>query len=376
MKIKFAFWFPAILVLILFHPIGARAQATATDIAYGPDSLEKLDYYRAATPDRPIIILIHAGSWGLGDKNQIDWQYASQMFSDSGYAVINMDYVLSTEIRYVGFPKQPQDVACVISWAKNNAALINGDTSNIVLFGFSAGAHLASLAGLWQEDTLLHSCRTSSTLNIKGVVALSGIYDFDICPLGSRTSIFKMLLDSADTYALAQPKNHIDKSTQTKFLIMHGSDDMVAGFRQPAPFYDSLIAKNYCAQLVILTGRGHDLMNDPLHDTMVFNKVFQFVDSLTSDLFCPADTSTASIGGVFTPTYQIYPNPSNGIFNVSATASSYVSIRVIDPLGIRIIDKSFQSNTTADISAYPNGFYWLQLKNGEQMTQQKIILNR
>jgi len=376
MKIKFASWFPTILILLLFQPVISHAQATATDVTYGPDSLEKLDYYRAATPDRPIIILIHAGSWGLGDKNQIDWQYASQMFSDSGYAVINMDYVLSSEFRYVGFPKQPQDVACVISWAKTNAALINGDTSNIVLFGFSAGAHLASLAGLWQDDTLLHSCRTSSTLNIKGVVALSGIYDFDICPLGSRTSIFKMLLDSVNTYAVAQPKNHIDNSTQTRFLIMHGTDDMVAGFRQPKPFYDSLIAKNYCAQLVILTGRGHDLMSDPLHDTMVFNKVFQFIDSLTRDLLCQADTTATSIGGVLTPTYLVYPNPNSGIFNISTSASIPVSIRLIDPVGKIIVDKSFQGNTTVDISAYPNGFYWLELKNDQQINQQKIILNR
>ena len=376
MKKSFTSSFLTLLLLILFQPVVSLAQATAVDIAYGPDSLEKLDYYRATLPNKPIIILIHAGSWSLGDKNQIDWQYASQMFSDSGYAVINMNYVLSSELHYIGFPMQPKDVTCVISWAKANASLINGDTSNIVLFGFSAGAHLATLAGLWQSDSLLHFCRTSSTLNVKGVVALSGIYDFDLCPLGSRTAIFKMLVDSANTYALAQPKNHIDNNTNTKFLIMHGTDDMVAGFRQPKPFYDSLIAKNYCAQLVILTGRGHDLMDDPLHDTLVFNKVFQFVDSLTRDQLCLADTSTTAVEGISTPTYHIYPNPNSGVFNISSSALMPISISIVDQLGKKLIEKDFQGITTVDISAYPNGFYYLELKDRQHNSQQKILLSR
>ena len=84
MKKSFTSSFLTLLLLILFQPVVSLAQATAVDIAYGPDSLEKLDYYRATLPNKPIIILIHAGSWSLGDKNQIDWQYASQMFSDSG----------------------------------------------------------------------------------------------------------------------------------------------------------------------------------------------------------------------------------------------------------------------------------------------------
>ncbi len=375
MRTNFISSFFIILFLLLLQPIVSPAQATAVDVAYGPDSLETLDYYRAVIPNRPIIILIHAGSWSVGDKNQIDWEDASQMFSDSGYAVINVNYILASEIRYEGFPRQPMDIACVISWAKQNASLINGDTSNIVLFGFSAGAHLASLAGLWQSDSLLHHCRTSSSLNVKGVVSLSGIYNFDICPLGSRISIFKMLIDSANTYANAQPKNHIDNSTNTKFLIMHGTDDMVAGFRQPKPFYDSLIAKGYCAQLVILTGRGHDLMDNPLHDTLVFNKVFQFVDSLTKDLLCPSDTSKASIEDISTSSYYVYPNPSSGIINISSSTMIPISISLVNLLGEKLIDKYFQGNIVLDISAYPNGFYYLSLKDGQHERQQKMLLN-
>lgn len=270
--------------VVLFITIGAAfAQPTEIDVVYGPDSLQKFDVYNADKPNSPIVIAIHGGGWRAGNKEDANWMEVSQMFNDSGYAVINTNYRLSSQNGYIGFPAQIQDIICVISWVKQNSDLINGDSSKIVLFGHSAGAHLATLVSLW-DTNLPSECLIRNSTSVHSVIALAGAYSYDVMPSTNKQVVYDMLIDTAN-WCVSQPISHINSKYKPNFLIIHGKNDRVVGDQQGELFFNSLINKNFCVEFHLLN-RGHGLMQNPLNDSIVFNKVFKFLQKVHSNSLC------------------------------------------------------------------------------------------
>ncbi len=132
------------------------------DISYANASdFQKLDIYLPSTKKYayPVIIAIHGGAFMSGDKNQLP---KMAMFNglERGFAVVAVNYRLSSESK---FPSQIQDVKEAIKWVKLNAVAYHLDPTKIVLWGASAGAHLACLAGTTQDLPIFQN--TSSNLN-------------------------------------------------------------------------------------------------------------------------------------------------------------------------------------------------------------------
>jgi hypothetical protein len=74
---------------------------------------------------------------------------------------------------------------------------------------------------------------------------------------------------------------------------------------------------------------------------------------------------------------QIYPNPSTGIYNISAGNSTIDEIVVYDVMG-KIINsnKNIQtngSNSTIDLTSISNGIYFVKITANEQSTVKRII---
>lgn len=72
---------------------------------------------------------------------------------------------------------------------------------------------------------------------------------------------------------------------------------------------------------------------------------------------------------------NIYPNPSNGIFNVEGYGDHATSIIVLDALGRKVLDKVISESTTVvDLTNMKQGVYLFNIvENGEQ-TLRKVIL--
>ena len=111
-----------------------------------------LDLYRPAGPDpAPLVVFMHGGGWLRGDRSMVSPQFASwrpgplARLAADGFAVASVDYRLSGEAR---FPAQLEDVSAAVDWLTGQAAEYGFDASRIVLWGESAGAHLAALLGL------------------------------------------------------------------------------------------------------------------------------------------------------------------------------------------------------------------------------------
>ena len=68
---------------------------------------------------------------------------------------------------------------------------------------------------------------------------------------------------------------------------------------------------------------------------------------------------------------RIYPNPSDGLINISETYDHYF---LYDLSGKMMTHGGF--NSTLDFRAYPKGIYLLNLQHGSSLITQKILLEK
>lgn len=75
-------------------------------------------------------------------------------------------------------------------------------------------------------------------------------------------------------------------------------------------------------------------------------------------------------------TFNIYPNPTNGKFNIDFEESSVQQITVTDALGKIVLENKTDANSTnacLDLSEYPSGVYFIKINAGEKTIMKKIV---
>ena len=123
---------------------------TKTNIQYYSEAINKSDnyinercvldiYYPKNTKNFATIVWFHGGGLTGGSKEIPD------ALKNKGFAIIGVNYRLSPKVKAV---KCIEDAAAAIAWAFNNIANYGGDTSQIFVYGHSAGAYLALMNGL------------------------------------------------------------------------------------------------------------------------------------------------------------------------------------------------------------------------------------
>lgn len=90
---------------------------------------------------RPLLVIIHGGSWRGGDYTQLS--AINRYLAARGVHVASISYRLSPQAT---FPTHLQDVKTMIQWLRKRAKRFTIDPQNIAVAGRSAGGHLALLA--------------------------------------------------------------------------------------------------------------------------------------------------------------------------------------------------------------------------------------
>jgi len=73
-------------------------------------------------------------------------------------------------------------------------------------------------------------------------------------------------------------------------------------------------------------------------------------------------------------TISIYPNPSNGEFNIASSSNELSDLTVKDVTGKIVISKVFSSNAIINLNNYAKGVYVVDIKNKKGIFTQKIFL--
>lgn len=96
----------------------------------------------------PVVLLIHGGAWHKGDRSSME--KAGKMLARSGYAALAIDYRLVPRFRY---PAPVEDAQQALRWLAAHAGKYRLDMDRVGVWGYSAGAHLASLLAMQPPTT-------------------------------------------------------------------------------------------------------------------------------------------------------------------------------------------------------------------------------
>jgi acetyl esterase/lipase len=133
----------------------------------------KLDLYIPAGGKlAPVFLFIHGGAWRFGDRAL--YPPFGQRFAREGILTVIPSYRLAPKNRW---PAQAEDSAAAYAWTVRHIAEYGGDTNRLFVGGHSAGGHISSL--LTVNHRYLEAAGASPAL-IRGVIALSGVYNLDI----------------------------------------------------------------------------------------------------------------------------------------------------------------------------------------------------
>lgn len=180
------------------------------DLVYpSADEKNAYDIYlpKGAHQPLPTIVWVHGGAFVAGTKDGIE-NYAV-MLANAGYAVVGVDYQWAPEIRYPGQVRQVQECLAQLSEVQEQYHL---DLDRIVLFGDSAGAHIAAQAALLAVNPeYVKAIGASSSIRsqqLKGAVLYCGPYDVSkMLDTGSKELDF---FTSRIGWALMGEKNRKD----------------------------------------------------------------------------------------------------------------------------------------------------------------------
>jgi poly(3-hydroxybutyrate) depolymerase len=161
------------------------------NVTYGTGPSQTLDVYKPLRANRAALVWIHGGGWAdansdpnsLASEEPSGFQPIVPALYQQGWTVVSLRYRGTDE---AAFPAQLTDVKTAIRWVKAHAAELGVDADSIVVAGFSAGGHLAALAGTAQnyaEPTAVPASLRNITSRPAAVVAIDAVLDPATFPL-------------------------------------------------------------------------------------------------------------------------------------------------------------------------------------------------
>ncbi len=247
----------ALGALLLGSPLGIaqaegpRPARAPTELAYGANPLQRLDFWPGSRARMPLILFIHGGGWSDGDKADSTGSAAIGHFTAEGHAFASTNYRLAPES---SVEEQAQDVADAVAFLVARADRLGIARDRIILMGHSSGGHLAALIA---TDTAYLRQAGFSTDIVSGVVLLDGAA---LAPPTNRSNpIFGS--DEARRKRLA-PINHVAAPNARRFLMLNaGSADLA---RQAKAFAEGLRAAGTPARVEAVANTNHMQLVDKL----------------------------------------------------------------------------------------------------------------
>ncbi|WP_161946697.1 alpha/beta hydrolase [Ureibacillus xyleni] len=226
---------------------------------------QQLDIIYPSVGNAPykVIVNFHGGGWISGSRKSANHS-AVMLATQQGYAVINVGYRLATEETW---PAQLHDAKAAIRFIRANARKYRLNTNNIVVWGNSAGGHIASMLAATNgmkdmEDLTLGYEKYSS--DVQGVVSFYGISD--VTHLRNEGVNYANALlgfnvqENPDKARLASPIEYVSENFPPIFII-HGTNDQVVPFEQSVKFAEKINAvtgKNQAHLKLLIKGKHGD----------------------------------------------------------------------------------------------------------------------
>lgn len=256
---------------VLFAFVNHGSDRPDATVEYAPDRRLALDVYRARgdvpASGAPTVVFFHGGSWNSGHREQ--YRFVGNRLADNGVLTLVADY---RTYPTAGFPAFMDDAADAVAWAHAHAAGYGGDPSRLYVAGHSAGAQIAALLG---TDASYLARRGIAPRQLRGVIGLSGPYDFTI---GEYAPIF----GPPSQWPKAQAVNSVN-GDEPAFLLLQGQDDTTVAPRNSIELAAKLRAAHVPVTLQLVPGAGHlatvAALYDPKRAPMVLPAILHFIEA-------------------------------------------------------------------------------------------------
>jgi acetyl esterase/lipase len=244
-----------------------------------------LDLYQPApgSGSGAAIVYLHGGGWAVGTRRRFGRALASwsptalDLVAQAGFVVATVDYRLSGEAQ---FPSQLHDVKAAIRWVRGNATRLGVDPDRVVVWGESAGAHLAVLAGLTGDQPELEgdvgdfpeeSSAVSGVIDWYGPMNLLSLSSQhapgsdkrpDDAGSWESTMVGEPLQEAPAKSRAASPISYVHGGAPP-IQIHHGSADTFVPFAQSVEFVDALRQAGGSVDLIVVEGSDHFWIGAP-----------------------------------------------------------------------------------------------------------------
>lgn len=211
-----------------------------------------LDLYVPAAP-RALCVFLHGGGWRVGDRHEEPVPGFYSYVASAGLAIASVDYRLSAEAVY---PAQSSDVAAALAFLADQGPGID----RTVVWGLSAGGHLAALAALsaGREQIAAAACwypPTDFDALAKDIEDAGGTGDRSASSREGQL-IGASLDDRPDLAAAASPVHHV-RPGAPPFLFLHGTADKAVPPRQSERLAEALTSAGASATVELIPDAGH-----------------------------------------------------------------------------------------------------------------------
>jgi acetyl esterase/lipase len=263
----------------------------------------RLDLYRPRNADQaagglPLVVYVHGGGWQAGHTRHAgafaNWPGVLALLASKGYVVASIEYRLSGEAR---FPAAIQDVKTAIRWLRSKSTRFAIDPSRAVIWGGSAGGHLAALAATTCNVSSFapdpQSPLAAQSDCVQGLVTWYAVFDFVNAPLSgpaeqsASSAVGKFLgcspTDCGSAATLASPVSYLDKGDPPALLI-HGDLDKVVPVAQSQKFREALQAKQVAVNFLQIKDVDHSFIGADADATrraslQALSATFEFIDA-------------------------------------------------------------------------------------------------
>ena len=255
------------------------------DVPYGADKEQTMDIYISENAKKLknknfTIVFLHGGGYYISDKSNEE-RYI-QPYLKKGLNVVNMNYRLKR-----GIPIATEDLTNALNFLTTNHSTYQLNLGRVILTGFSAGAHIASMVAVTANDPAYPN-KLADGIKISGVINFSGPVDgLDVVEkvfTSNEVPIMKeigiALFPSADyaskeTVTKYEPITYFDKNDPPFFLWHGGKDDQV-----PAVTFEKfvdLLNKDKSKNVVLSLPEGlHSPKPSELNEA--YKGIFNFLD--------------------------------------------------------------------------------------------------
>lgn len=235
-------------------------------------STQVLDLYLPAAGETfPVVVYVHGGGFKFGDRRMVSAALVKG-FLEAGYAVASIDYRLSGEAT---FPAAAQDMFKSIGFLKQHASSLHINPSQLAVFGESAGANLAALAGTAYQSPLFRSALLKDAdLEPMAVIAQYPPVDFlRIDPMlaaqGCNSSMMHNAANSFESAYIGAPlasaaekvaqsnPAHYASANSAPFFIQNGDADCNVGAGQSMLLVSALKHAGVPVSYELIHGAAH-----------------------------------------------------------------------------------------------------------------------